>query len=187
MRLFLVSILLIVLLLSGCVEQPETNTEANDTNAGEENNMGNDVSAELVESGDTVKVEYEGRLESGEVFDSTEKHGGAPLEFVAGAGQMIKGFDEAVVGMRLNQEKEATMGPGSAYGFTDQAKVVEITKEQIGGDWDKLVVGMPISSSVAGNGVIIEKKENSVVVDFNHELAGKTLIFKIKVVEIQKA
>ena len=173
------------LLLSGCV-QPQETGKPGQIEPGE--NGGNIVDiSKLVENGDTVKIEYEGRLESGEVFDSTERHGGTPLEFVAGAGQMIKGFDKAVVGMRLNEEKEATLSPADAYGQTDQSKIVEILKEQINVDWDNLQVGTPISSPQAGNGIVIEKNENSVRVDFNHELAGKVLIFKIKVVGIVKA
>ena len=161
------------LVLAGCTQQPP---------AQESNGTG--ISAQLVEQYNTIKVEYEGRLESGEVFDSSARQG-KPLEFAAGAGRVIKGFDEAVLGMRLNGEKTVTIAPEKAYGQRDERKVVDIPKAQFT-NWATLEVGMPVNSSEGPNGKIIELKEDSAVVDFNHELAGKTLIFWIKVVEIRK-
>jgi len=180
MKKLLFALVLASLLLAGC-----TQPEENPANGGLEPN-GGDISMELVETGDTVKVEYEGSLENGEVFDSTERHDGVPLEFVAGAGQMIKGFDEAVVGMRLNEEKTVTLAPGKAYGFRDEGKVIDLPKENFGDFWGQLEVGMPVSSPEAGNGIVLELSESSAKVDFNHNLAGKTLVFKIKVVGIEK-
>jgi len=71
-------------------------------------------SDEVVQAGDMVSVEYEGRLSNGEVFDSSE--GRAPLTFTAGVGQMIPGFDAAVLGMALNEEKTVTIPADEAYG-----------------------------------------------------------------------
>lgn len=181
MKKLLFTLVLASLLLAGC-----TQPEENPVNGNGVEPIGGDISMELVETGDTVKVEYEGSLENGEIFDSTERHGGTPLEFVAGAGQMIKGFDKAVVGMRLNEEKTVSMGPGEAYGFKDESKIVDISKENFADFWDQLKVGMPVSSPEAGNGIVLEMNENSAKVDFNHNLAGKTLVFKIKVVGIEK-
>ena len=70
----------------------------------------------VVAAGDIISVEYTGRLSNGEVFDSSE--GRAPLEFVAGGGQMIPGFDEAVLGMRLDEEKTVEIPAAEAYGET---------------------------------------------------------------------
>ena len=172
MKQILFVFVLASLLLVGCV-QPQSNGN------------GGDISMELIEAGDTVKVEYRGELENGEVFDASERHG-QPLEFVAGAGQMIAGFDEAVVGMRLNEEKTVTIPPEKAYGFRSEQRVAEIPKENFGDSWDSLKEGMPVSSPESGNGIIVEKKENSAKVDFNHQLAGKTLVFWIKVVSVEK-
>ena len=68
----------------------------------------------IVEKGDTVSVHYTGTFDNGTVFDSSE--GREPLTFIAGAGQMIKGFDEAVIGMELDEEKEIHIEPADAYG-----------------------------------------------------------------------
>lgn len=76
-------------------------------------------SGEVVEIGDTVKVDYTGKYENGSVFDSSE--GKDPIEFVVGSGSMIEGFDEAVVSMSLNEEKTVTIPPEKAYGFENES------------------------------------------------------------------
>ncbi len=166
---------LAIALLSGCL-QPE---EGNGTS--QEN--GGDNMIEKVETGNSIAVEYRGTLEDGTQFDASEGRG--PLEFTAGAGQMIKGFDTAVIGMALNEEKTVTMEPSEAYGETDQSKIVEVLKTNIG-NADKLEVGMSITSNQGVNGVVKEIKDDVIVIDFNHQLAGKTLTFWIKVVKIEK-
>ena len=138
---------------------------------------------EKVETGNTVAVEYKGTLEDGTQFDASKGRG--PLEFRAGAGQMIKGFDSAVNGMTLNEEKTVTMEPSQAYGETDQSKIVEVPKENIG-DANNLKVGQSVTSSQGVNGVVKEIKDDVIVIDFNHQLAGKKLTFWIKVVRIDK-
>ena len=164
---------LAIALLSGCL-QPEEGNGISQENGG--NNM-----IEKVETGNSIAVEYRGTLEDGTQFDASEGRG--PLEFTAGAGQMIKGFDTAVIGMALNEEKTVTMEPSEAYGETDQSKIVEVLKTNIG-DADKLEVGMSVTSNQGVNGVVKEIKDDVIVIDFNHHLAGKTLTFWIKVVRI---
>ena len=137
-----------------------------------------------VKEGDNISVNYTGKLENGEVFDTSLTTGREPLEFTVGAGQMIKGFDEAVVGMKVGDKKTVTLAPKDAYGETDPTRVVNFDKNNVP-DFDKMSVGMQI---VAGNGApgkILSKDENSLVVDFNHFLAGKTLIFEIEMVSIK--
>ena len=68
----------------------------------------------MIKSGDKIQVHYTGTLDDNTVFDSSE--GKQPLEFTAGAGQMIKGFDDAVIGMKLGQEKTIKIPPEQAYG-----------------------------------------------------------------------
>jgi len=82
--------------------------------SGDESTPDSVGAANVVEVGDTVSVEYEGRLSNGEVFDSSA--GRAPLTFVVGAGMMIPGFDAAVLGMELNEEKTADIPAAEAYG-----------------------------------------------------------------------
>ncbi len=137
-----------------------------------------------VEKGDGVKVEYVGKLTDGTIFDRSEGRG--PLEFVAGGGQMIKGFDEAVIGMKLNDEKEVTIPPEKAYGAAD-AKGQRITVPLTAiGDDGNITIGAPISTGTGQIGRVIDINDGMATIEFKHQLAGKTLSFWIKVVEIKK-
>ena len=140
----------------------------------------------IVKKGNKVKVEYVGTLEDGTVFDSTEKLG-APLEFEAGAGQLIKGFDDAVLGMEEGEEKEIKLLPKDAYGEHNPELTKEIPKDCFPQDQD-IKPGMVFMMGLQDGRQIpvrISKVSNdAITVDLNPPLAGKTLIFKIKVVDI---
>ena len=117
-------------------------------------------------------------LENGTIFDSSV--GRAPLEFNAGAGQMIKGFDTAVIGMHLNEEKTVTIKPEDAYGPYSINNTLAVP-----------IVNIPNGTKVgdilyAGtrSARVLEIENNTVLLDVNHPLAGKTLTFKIKIVKI---
>ena len=140
--------------------------------------------SEEVKVGDNISVHYTGKLKTGEQFDSSV--GREPLTFVAGAGQMIKGFDKAVIGMKKGDKKTITITPEEGYGVRNEEQVVEIKKEQFGDEFDKLKVGVQISGGQGLSGRIIEIKEDEAIVDFNHFLAGKTLIFDLELVSINK-
>jgi FKBP-type peptidyl-prolyl cis-trans isomerase 2 len=141
-----------------------------------------------VEAGNKVKVDYVGTLEDGEVFDSSENHG-QPMEFIVGHGQLIEGFDKAVVGMEVGDEKEITLPPEEAYGEILEELVRDFPKEGIP-DSEKLapgvtlIIGLPNGFQIAGR--VIEVADESVKIDMNHPLAGQTLNFKIKVLEISE-
>jgi peptidylprolyl isomerase len=139
-----------------------------------------------VKEKDKVFVEYEGKLDSGEVFDSSALHGGKPLEFIAGIGRMISGFDKAVIGMEKGDEKEISLKPEEAYGEPNPAYVQKVPKGKFP---EEIKEGMQIGIQTP-NGqipVVIKKiEENSVELDMNHPLAGKTLNFKIKLVDVQE-
>ena len=142
-----------------------------------------------VKKGDKIKVEYEGKLEDGTVFDSSEKHG-KPLEFEVGSGQLIKGFDEAVIGMKEGEEKEVKIDPDQAYGHPNKEMVKKVPKDKFPSDKPLqagmiLLMGTPDGRQFPAKVVEISDKE--VTLDMNHPLAGHTLIFKIKVVEITAA
>lgn len=139
-----------------------------------------------VKKGDKVKVEYTGTFEDGTVFDSTEKHG-APLEFQVGAGMVIKGFDEAVKGMKKGEEKEFMIEPKEGYGDYNPELIKKVSKDKIP-DGKDLKEGMMIALQ-APNGMQIPGKiagvtDNEISLDLNHPLAGKTLKFRIKITEI---
>jgi len=144
--------------------------------------------AEIVRKGSKVALDYEGRLETGEIFDSS-KHGNHshPLEFEAGAGQMIPGFDKAVLGMKVGEEKEFSLKPEEAYGMPNPNLIKEIPRNLLPKDRE-LKVGMVLmigaTTGQQFQAKIAEVTKESVKIDVNHPLAGKTLIFKIKIISI---
>ena len=141
---------------------------------------------QVVKKGDKIKVEYTGTLEDGSIFDSSEKHE-APIEFTVGSGKLIKGFEDAVVGMEVGEEKEIKIPPEEAYGLHN-AEFVKDMPRSIFPENKQMQIGMVFLVSLESGRQIpvwISKiSENSVTVDLNPPLAGKTLIFKIKIVEI---
>ncbi|MEO9003513.1 MAG: peptidylprolyl isomerase [Ginsengibacter sp.] len=136
-------------------------------------------------NGDNVKVHYNGKLTTGEQFDSSE--GKEPLAFTVGAGQMIKGFDEAIPGMAVGEKKTINIAPENAYGHKNEEAIVEFPKSNIPGDM-KLEPGMKLQlRNQEGQPIpvtVAEVKEDVVILDANHELAGKELVFDIELVEI---
>ncbi len=139
-----------------------------------------------VKKGDKVKVDYTGSLDDGTVFDSSEKHG-QPLEFEVGAGKVIPGFENALVGMKKGEEKEVTLKPADAYGEPNPQLLKKIPKEQLPTDKEikpgmMLGVGLPNGAKIPAK--IVDVNDKEVTIDLNHPLAGKTLHFKLKVVDI---
>ena len=140
-----------------------------------------------VKKGDKVKVDYTGTLEDGTVFDSSEKHG--PIEFEAGSGKVIKGFDDAVIGMKKGEEKEIKLKPSEAYGDPNPQLVKEIPRDKLPQDKEPkpgMMLLMTMGEGKQFPARITEVGKETVKIDLNHPLAGKTLIFKIKVVAISK-
>ena len=138
-----------------------------------------------VKEGDLVKVHYTGKLVNGEEFDSST--GREPLEFTVGAGQMIKGFDDAMPGMSLGEKKTINIAPEDGYGHRSEEAIIEFPKENVPGDM-VLEPGMPLTlSNQAGQPVpviVVEVKDDIIILDANHFLAGQELIFDIELVEI---
>jgi len=139
-----------------------------------------------VQNGDKVKVEYVGKLEDGTIFDSSDKHD-APLEFIVGSGQIIKGFENAVVGMKIGDEKEIKLEPKEAYGEHNPALVKELPRDCFPED-QEIQPGMVFIMNLQdGRKIpvrISQVTDGDVTIDLNPPLAGKTLIFKIKVLDI---
>ena len=138
-----------------------------------------------VKSGDKVKVHYHGRLVNGETFDSSE--GRSPLEFEVGSGMVIKGFDDGVTGMTVGEKKTINIPVDEAYGPKNEEMLIEMPKDRFPKEME-IEIGMPLSMS-NGSGqnfqvVVIEIKEDAVVLDANHPLAGQDLIFDLELVEI---
>ncbi|MBU1201435.1 MAG: peptidylprolyl isomerase [Nanoarchaeota archaeon] len=139
-----------------------------------------------IKKGDKVKVEYEGSFDDGTVFDSSKNHG-KPLEFEVGASKVIKGFEDAMIGMKKGEEKKITLKPVDAYGDYNPELVKEVPKEQLPKDHELkpgmiLLMGLPNGVQVPVK--IAEVNDKTATLDLNHPLAGKTLNFKLKVLEI---
>lgn len=138
-----------------------------------------------VKIGDVVKVHYTGKLINGETFDSSENR--EPLEFTVGAGMMIQGFDAAMPGMSVGDKKTVNITPAEGYGEKDPTAIIEFPRENVPEDM-KLEPGMSLTlTNQEGQPfpvVVTEIKEEIIVLDANHFLAGQELVFDIELVEI---
>ena len=138
-----------------------------------------------VKNGDTVRVHYTGKLTNGEQFDSSANR--EPLEFTVGGGQMIKGFDAAMPGMKVGDKKTVNISAADAYGERSEEAIIEFPKENVPADM-KVEKGMNLTlSNQNGQPVpvtVVDVKDDVIVMDANHFLAGKELVFDIELVEI---
>lgn len=138
-----------------------------------------------IKDGDTVKVDYTGILEDGSVFDSSE--GRQPLEFTVGSGQVIKGFDGAVMGLEVGDETEITIAPEDAYGEHKSSLVDTVSRDLVQSNDMEMEIGKTFFVQTPHGepmpAKVVELTDDEVTFDLNHPLAGKTLTFKIKVVE----
>jgi len=135
--------------------------------------------------GDTVLIHYTGTFEDGSVFDSS--NGREPLKFKIGSGHVIKGFDSGITGMTIGEKKSVTIAPEEAYGPVIDAQVVEFPKDQFPEDVE-LKIGTALQLvNDAGHAMpvkIVEVLDDTVKLDANHPLAGKTLCFDMELIEI---
>ena len=176
--LFLLLVGAVVVLLSGCLSTDSP------------------VEVKVVKEGDYVRVDYTGKLEDGTVFDTSIKDDAIeagiynqerdyqPLGFTVAAGQMIKGFDSGVVGMAVGENKTLIIPPEEAYGVHREDMVQTIPVAELTRAGITPVVGKKVSTSQGQTATITNVTDADVVIDFNHELAGKTLVFDIKLVSI---
>ena len=134
--------------------------------------------------GDRVRVHYTGRLEDGQVFDSSR--GGEPLEFTVGAGEVIPGFDEAVRGMSIGETKTVEIEPEDAYGPRRDGLVATIERERAQFPVEPQVgmsLALPLQDGNQIEVVVTEVTPEHVTIDGNHPLAGEKLIFDVELVE----
>lgn len=139
----------------------------------------------IVQPGAQVSFDYTLTDDTGKVVDSSK--GKAPIHYVHGKGQIIPGLEKELAGMAVGTEKKVTVKPEDAYGPVDPRAFQEIPKEKL--PPEALQVGtMLMAQGPGGQGVPVrvhEIKENTVIMDFNHPLAGKTLSFDVKITEIK--
>lgn len=138
-----------------------------------------------VQAGDVVRVHYVGRLEDDSVFDSS--HGREPLTFEAGAGDVIRGFDEGVVGMSEGQSKRIVVPPEDGYG---PWRGELLTQMERAGAAPDVAPGMAVEVRTPDDEIVpalvTEVGDETVTLDFNHPLAGKVLTFEITLVSIEE-
>ena len=142
---------------------------------------------DLVSTGSVVSFEYTLTDQSGVVLDSSK--GKPPMTYTQGNGQIIPGLESQLVGMKLNEEKKITVKPEDAYGPVNPQAFQEVPKDKLPPDALKVgTILMANGPQVQGIPVRVhEIRENTVIIDLNHPLAGKTLIFDVKIVDIKTA
>ena len=140
----------------------------------------------LATHGDTVQVHYRGKLHDGSVFDETFDR--EPLRFTIGEGQVIQGFEEAVLGMKPGDAKTTELPVEKAFGPYLEDRVVEVPKNKFA-QWDpeptvgeRVPIPQPDGSPI--DVTVTEVTESKVTVDFNHPLAGEELTIDIELVAI---
>jgi len=141
-----------------------------------------------IENNQVVGIEYELKEKgSSEILDSSK--GQAPLEFIVGKGQIIPGLEKEIIGMEQGEQKQITVPASEAYGEINPDAVDELPKEQFAGI--DLQPGLPLYGQGEGGEtiqvVVKEVKDNSVIIDYNHPLAGKDLVFDVKIESVRDA
>jgi peptidylprolyl isomerase len=140
---------------------------------------------DTVERGDTVKIHYTGRLENGMVFDCTTSR--SPLIFIIGEGELIPGFEEAVMGMKTGESKKVKVPADKAYGPYHEDLAMVVGHDQLPEDFEPQVgerLEMPHEMGYPIVYTVTKVSDSTVTLDANHILAGKDLIFEIQLVEI---
>jgi len=140
---------------------------------------------DTVERGDTVKVHYTAQLENGMIFDSTM--GTGPLIVIIGEGELIPGFEEAVMGMKIGESKKVKVAADKAYGPYHKDLKMVVNHNQLPEDFEPEVgarLEMPHQMGCPIIYTVTEVSESTVTLDANHILAGKDLIFEIQLMEI---
>jgi peptidylprolyl isomerase len=138
-----------------------------------------------VQVGSKVKVEYKGLLTDGTLFDQSGE--GTPIDFVVGEKRLIAGFENGVVGMAEGDTKTLNIPAAEAYGPWDQDLLKKIAKTSIPADFQAvkgMTVKLHLPNGSAVPALIHDIIDDGIIVDLNHPLAGKDLVFEVKVVEI---
>ena len=139
----------------------------------------------IAKKGDTVRVHYTGKLEDGTVFDTSED--GASMEFKVGSGELLKAFEKAVIGMSIGDKKTIKISMEEAYGPRKEEMVFEYDRARAPENFDAEIgqqLQMYRADGQPVNITVIAKSEKSFTMDCNHALAGKDLIFDVRLGEI---
>lgn len=137
-----------------------------------------------IQLGDTVTVNYTGRLEDGSIFDSSLNEGREPLKSTLGQGQLIHGFENGLLNMIIGEKKTIEIEPENAYGEYNPDMTTIVGRNQVP---ETIQVGETLQGNTPNGPIIVkvlEVTQDSVTLDANHPLAGKKLIFDLEVVDI---
>jgi FKBP-type peptidyl-prolyl cis-trans isomerase 2 len=140
---------------------------------------------EKITKNSTVTVNYTGKLEDGSIFDTSLTDGREPLKAKLGEGQLIPGFENGLIDMVIGESKTIEIEPSDAYGEYNDSLIVEVGKDKVPGEVE---VGMMLQTfGPTGPSIVKVKeiKEDIVLIDANHPLAGKKLIFDLEVVGVE--
>mgnify|MGYP003113636324 CR=1 FL=1 len=137
-------------------------------------------------SGQHIEVHYRGTFPDGTEFDNSRTRG-APLQFLLGSPEMISGFNDAIIGMSVGEQKTFTLEPEQAYGFTNEQAIQVIPRSKFEPGFvfevDALIRGQTPDGPFVAK--IIEVQDDVVTLDFNHPLAGKTITFEVELLSIE--
>ncbi len=139
-------------------------------------------------SGDLVFVHYTGKFDSGEVFDSSENRD--PLCFILGHGEIIQGFDTAIMGMRIGEKKLIVIAPEEAYGEYSEDQIITTKRSSFGDDFEPeidLQLALQLENGERTMATIRDFNNETVTLDMNHPLAGKVLHFELELMDIKDA
>lgn len=138
--------------------------------------------------GDLVFVHYTGKFESGEVFDTSVN--GTPLYFIVGEGDIIEGFESAVIGMNIGDKKTIVIAPAQGYGDYSEERVITTKRTNFGDEFEPVVdqqIALQMENGERVIATIVKFDPESVTLDMNHPLAGKTLHFDLELMDIKDA
>ena len=139
----------------------------------------------IAEFGDIVKVHYTGKMNNGEVFDTSD--GKEPLEFQIGSGMVIEGFEEGIIGMKSGEKKSVNIPKEKGYGEYNPEYIIEVDRNNLPPDLNPIVgMGLEMSNPEGHpiNVIITNVSDNSITLDANFFLAGKDLVFDLELVGI---
>ncbi len=146
------------------------------------------MASEKVKDDMVVTIEYEAKLDTGEVVDSSEGH--APLVYLHGHRNIIPGLEEALTGMQVGESKQVTVAPGEAYGEHDEEATMWIPRDAFPSDVpieEGIVFEVQDDEGRTAPMHIREVEEERVLGDYNHPLAGETLHFNVEVLDVRPA
>lgn len=139
----------------------------------------------MIQEGQFAAIHYTGSLDDGQAFDSS--FGGQPFEFQVGSGSVIPGLDKAVIGMKVDDEKDVSVEPNEAYGEYDDSLIHSVPKDEMKANFEPaegMAISVMLESGARVPAFIKEITDSDIIIDLNHPLAGKTLHFHIKIVDI---